>query len=188
MSCQARDRGICSSRQLKQSWSCVSVTLGLLLRRDCASIACLALLCAAACWQPSHPTGNDFMGIASIGPILSKIAKPRMALGRRGQKATAFEGRAKRQWRVCNELPTELDSSPEQKEAHDRLKEPLFDLQFVIEETMFALAKDVSRHSVNLSAWAGPRARPFFRGEWGRPRRLIRSSPSHNRSQGSRGL
>src|ERR1700716_1426767 len=129
MSCQARDRGICSSRQLKQSWSCVSVTLGLLLRRDCASIACLALLCAAACWQPSHPTGNDFMGIASIGPILSKIAKPRMALGRRGQKATAFEGRAKRQWRVCNELPTELDSSPEQKEAHDRLKEPLHDVE-----------------------------------------------------------
>jgi hypothetical protein len=98
-------------------------------------------------------------------------------------KATAFEGRAKRQWRVCNELPTELDSSPEQKEAHDRLKGALhdveratpstgieamivqvaenygapldnvgFDLQFVIEETMFALAKDVSRH---LSAWAG---------------------------------
>jgi len=125
------------------------------------------------------------MGIASIGPVLSKIAKSRMASGGGVRKATAFEGRAKRQWRVCNELPTELDSSPEQKEAHDRLKEPLFDLQFVIEETMFALAKDVSRH---LSAWAGPRARPFFRGEWGRPRRLIRSSPSHNRSQGSRGL
>jgi len=161
------------------------------------------------------------MGIASIGPVLSKIAKSRMASGGGVRKATAFEGRAKRQWRVCNELPTELDSSPEQKEAHDRLKEALHDvegatpstgieamvwlryfvqvaenygapldnvgfhLQFVIEETMFALAKDVSRH---LSAWAGPRARPFFRGEWGRPRRLIRSSPSHNRSQGSRGL
>ena len=166
------------------------------------------------------------MGIASIGPVLSKIAKSRMASGGGVRKATAFEGRAKRQWRVCNELPTELDSSPEQKEAHDRLKEALhdveratpstgieamvwlryfvqvaenygapldkvgFDLQFVIEETMFALAKDVSRHSVNLSAWAGPRARPFYRGEWERPssRRRIWSSCSHNRSQGSRGL
>jgi hypothetical protein len=29
----------------------------------------------------------------------------------------------KRQWCVCNGLPTELDSSPEQKEARDRLRE-----------------------------------------------------------------
>jgi hypothetical protein len=34
----------------------------------------IALLCAASCTQCNHRTGNDCIGIASIGPVLSRIA------------------------------------------------------------------------------------------------------------------
>ena len=34
----------------------------------------IALLCAASCMLCNHRTENDFIGIASIGPVLSKIA------------------------------------------------------------------------------------------------------------------
>jgi hypothetical protein len=34
----------------------------------------IALLCAASCTLCNHRTENDFIGIASIGPVLSKIA------------------------------------------------------------------------------------------------------------------